>query len=164
MGTTSNGKAVTLYECYRVRSKASVSGYQSSSFTVSKVFVGHCFERKEDIVFDSLSLSYSHLEEWTRISGFQFGIDRNQEGGLRKFEVSYIFPDKKEAKVSDINLSFDYDFVSRDQRINGTVKEVNLKQTTFIRIQPREPLHFDDFYDHRKGICRHIQNFLTFAI
>ncbi|MFQ6054681.1 MAG: hypothetical protein ACE5J3_01700, partial [Methanosarcinales archaeon] len=64
LGITSNGKIITLYKCYESQSHMSMPEFLSSSFIASVVFLGHHFEKEEDIIFDSLLLNYSHLEEW----------------------------------------------------------------------------------------------------
>lgn len=157
LGITSNGKIITLYECYESHFHISMPGFLSSSFIASVVFQGHHFEKEEDIIFDSLSLNYSHLEEWMRITGFQFKLETDSKSHLTKHEVSYSFPQKIEAKVDKLNISFDYDFNLGGDRI----KEVNLKQTTFIKIEPLKPIYFNDY---RRNICYHIQNFLSLAM
>ena len=135
----------------------SVPGFISSSFITSMIFLGHHFNKKEDIIFDSLSLNYSHIEEWARITGFQFKIENEFKNHITNLEVRYSLPEKVEAKLSNLNISFDYNFTLGGDRI----KEVMLKQTMFIKIEPYNPVHFDDY---QKDICYHIQNFLSLAI
>lgn len=156
-GITSNSKIITLYKCYESPSHMSVPGFLRSSFIASMVFLGYHFEKEEDIIFDSLALNYSHLEEWARITGFQFKIESDSKNHLTKQEVRYSFPEKVEAKLSNLNISFDYNFTSGGDRI----KEVKLKQTMFIKIEPHKPVHFNDY---QRNICYHIQNFLSLAI
>jgi hypothetical protein len=157
LGITSNGKVITLYKCYESNFHVSIPGFFSSSFVVSIIFQGYHFEKEEDIKFDSLSLNYSHLEEWTRISGFKSKSENDSENHLKKYEVSYSFPPKVEAKLAKFDLSFDYNFNLGGDRI----KEVKLKQTIFIKIEPHTQVHFNDY---EKDICYHIQNFLSLAI
>jgi len=156
LGITSNGKMITLYKCYESRSHMSVPGFLSSSFIVSFAFLGCHFEKEEEIRFDSLSLNYSHLEEWTGITGFQFKMELDSKNHLKKHEIIYSFPQKVEAKIDNLSISFDYNFTSGGDRF----KEVNLKHTTFIKIKPSKSLHFNDYQD----VCYHIQNFLSLAI
>jgi len=156
LGITSNGKIITLYKCYESRSHISMPGFLSSSFIASVAFLGCHFEKEEKIRFDFLSLNYSYLEEWTGITGFQFNIETDSEAQLKKYEVIYSFPEKIEAKIGNLNISFDYNFTSEEDKL----KEVNLKHTTFIKIKPNESLHFNDYQD----ICYRIQNFLSLAI
>lgn len=156
-GITSNGKIITLYKCYESQSHMSMPGFLRSSFIASRVFLGYHFEKEEDIIFESLSLNYSHLEEWARITGFQFKIENDSKNHLTKQEVRYSFPKKVEVKLSNLNISFDYNFTLGGDRI----KEVKLKQTMFIKIEPHKPVHFNDY---QRDICYHIQNFLSLAI
>ncbi len=75
LGLTSTGEPITLYKCYESQSHMSVPGFLSSSFIASFAFLGCHFKEEEEIRFDSLSINYSHLEEWTGITGFQFNTD-----------------------------------------------------------------------------------------
>ena len=150
LGITSNGKIITLYKCYESQSHMSVPGFLSSSFIANFAFLGCHFEKEEEIRFDFLSLNYSHLEEWTGITGFQFNTDS------KKYEVTYSFPKKVEAKIGNLSIFLDYEFT---QNMN-LPKEVNLKHTAFIKIKPSKSLHFNDYQD----VCYHIQNFLSLAI
>jgi hypothetical protein len=157
LGITSNGKIITLYKCFESRSHMNIPGFLSSSFIARVVFLGHHFEKEEDIIFDSLSLNYSHLEEWARITGFQVKLETDSKNHLTKHEVTYNFPQKVEAKLDNFNISFDYDFT-----LGGdSIKEVNLKQIMFIKIEPHKPIHFNEY---QRNMCYHISNFLCLAI
>ena len=156
LGITSNGKLITLYKCYESQFHMSMSGFLGSSFIASVAFLGCHFEKEEEIRFDSLSLNYSYLEEWTGITGFQFKIEPDSKNRLTKHEIIYSFPEKTEAKIGNLSISFDYNFTSG----GDWLKEVNLKHTTFIKIKPSKSLHFNDYQD----ICYHIQNFLSLTI
>jgi len=156
LGITSNGKIITLYKCYESRSHMSVPGFLSSSFIVSFAFLGCHFEKEEEIRFDSLSLNYSHLEEWTGITGFQSKMELDSKNHLKKHEIIYSFPKKVEAKIDNLSISFDYNFTSGGDRL----KEVKLRHTTFIKIEHSKSVHFNDYQD----VCYHIQNFLSLAI
>ena len=131
--------------------------FSSSSFIANVVFSGHHFEKEEDIIFDSLSLSYSHLEEWARITGFQSKIETDSNHHFMKQEVSYNFPEKIEVKLNNLNISFDYYFTQDGDQI----REFNLKQTMFIKIEPDKQIHFNEY---QSNSCYHIQNFLSLAI
>ena len=156
LGITSNGKIITLYKCYESQSHMSMPGFLSSSFIASFAFLGCHFEKEEEIRFDSLSLNYFHLEEWTGITGFRFKMETDPKNHLTKHEIIYSFPEKVGAKIGNLNISFDYNFTSGGDGL----KEVNLRHTTFIKIKPNKSLHFNDYQD----VCYHIQNFLSLAI
>lgn len=155
------GKAITLYQCYDTGSKMNMSAggplSVTSSFIINVVFVGHHFEKAEDIVFKSLSVNYSHLAAWTGITGFKFAVRPNQENHLDQYDVSYKFPEKVAAKVKDAIISFDYNFHDGGDRI----EEFRLKQTTFVKVEPPQALHFDDYLNN---FYYHIQNFISLGV
>jgi len=157
LGITSNGKITTLYKCLEYKSQESMPGFLISSFISEVIFLGYHFEKEEDIMFDNLSINYSNLEEWTRITGFQFETVTDPKNHLKKYEVKYSFPKKAEANLDNFNISFDYNFRSFGDRI----KEVNLKQTTFIKITPHKPIHFNCY---QRNVSYHIKNLLCLAI
>lgn len=155
LGLTSDGKKVTLYKCYESKSSLSMPGFLKTSFVVSVVFIGHHFKRKEDIIFDILSLEYSNLDEWTGISGFHQKLNTNSEGHLSRAEISYSYPQKVEAQLKNFRISLDYQFT-----MSEAPSEFKLKQTTFLKIETHEPTHFDEYMD----ICHTNQNFFTLAM
>lgn len=157
LGITSNGKIITLYRCYESQSLMSMPGFTTSSFIASVVFLGHHFKKEEDILFNSLSLNYSHLDEWVGITGFQSKTETDVENDFTKYEVSYSFPEKVEVKINDFNISLDFKFNIGGDR----VKEINLKQKTFINILLHKKIHFNDL---QRNICYYIQNFLSLAM
>jgi hypothetical protein len=159
LGSTSNGE-ITLYKCVQNTCQFVISRPEasSSSFAARVVFVGPCFEQEEDIVFDSIALSYPYLEEWTGISGFQAKLYYVQERS-RQIDIVYSHPQEVEIEIDDLSISFDYELSVSN--LLPVIKEANLKQTTFIEIEPRERRHFDDYLN---DICYHVQNFLSLAI
>jgi hypothetical protein len=158
LGITSDSEIVTLYRCCESTSNISMSGILSSSLIVNMVLIGHHFEKEEDIIFDSLSLNYSHLEEWTKITGFHIKFKHNSKNHNLEYEVKYSYPPKKViAKLNKLNISFDYYF----NFFGDGIKEVNSNQISFIKLKPYKPLHFNYY---QRNICYHIQNFLCLAI
>lgn len=155
LGISSNGKIITLHDCFEYHSRH--ARFLTSSFVVNVIFEGHHFEKEEDIIFDSLSINYSQLEEWTGISGFQIDTETDANHHLIKHEVIYEPPQKIEVNLDNLKISVNSDFSYNWRGID----DVNLKQTTFIKMEPDKPTHYNDF---QKNICYHIQNFLSLAI
>src|SRR5660398_165070 len=154
LGNTSDG-IITLYDCFENRS--SFAGLFTSSFYVNVIFKGHHFEKEEDIIFNNLSINYSHLEEWTKISGFIIYPDTDESHRTKNVDVFYTYPQKVEAKLENLNISLDYDF---SLNMKG-IEEYHLKQITFIKMEPDKPIHYNEF---QNNICCHIQNFLSLAM
>ncbi len=158
LGTTSNGKDITLYNCVDRTSSFSSQGFLSTSFIADYVFIGHHFEKEKDIIFNNLSINYSYLEEWTGISCFE-PIIESDESGVRLREIKCCLPNDIEVKVNDLKICISSAF--KMGPIGRVIKEINLKQTTFIKMEPQKQTHFNDY---QRNICYHIQNFLSLAV
>jgi hypothetical protein len=156
-----DGRKVTLYRCYATGSNMSlITGGPvalKSSFIVNIILLGHHFEKKEDIVFKSLSVNYSYLEDWTQISGFKFSLQSDKENHFSQYEVKYNFPEKLAIKVDNVSISFDYNFRDGGDRI----KEVKLVQNTFIKVEPPRECHIDEYF---RNFFYHIQNFISLGV
>jgi hypothetical protein len=114
------------------------------------IFKGIYFEKEEDIIFNSISVNYSNLEEWTGINVFQIEELENE------FKVTYKPPQRIKAQINDFTLYFDYDFKVPEVDINKII----LKHTAFIKIEPNNPLNFNNYLK----ILNNLQNFLSFAM
>lgn len=66
LGLSKKGENVTAVNCQGYPSL--LNGFDSSTFTVSKIFVGLHFEKEEDIKFNSLTISFSFLDQWVNAS------------------------------------------------------------------------------------------------
>ncbi|MBU1864571.1 MAG: hypothetical protein KKH94_13000, partial [Candidatus Omnitrophica bacterium] len=156
-----DGKKITLHKCYATGSNMSLTAGGpvtfKSSFIVNVIFLGHHFEKNEDVVFKNLSVSYSYLEDWTRITGFQFALQSDKENNFNQYEVKYKFPEKVEVKIGDTSLSFDYSFHDGGDKI----KEFKLVQDTFLKIEPSVACHIDEYF---RDLFYHVQNFISLGV
>lgn len=155
------GKKVTLYRCYATMANMNLTTgcpvALKSSFIVDVIFLGHYFEKVQDIVFEKLSVSYSCFEDWTRVSGFQFVYQPDKENHCNQYEVKYKFPEKVEAKLGDVSLSFEYSF-----HVKGDgIRELQLVQTTFLKVEPLNACHIDEYFGN---LLYHIQNFISLGV
>ena len=62
LGTTSNGKYITLYKCFETKFNMSFPGLLNSAFLISVIIIGCHFAEEEDITFSSLSLSTAEVQ------------------------------------------------------------------------------------------------------
>jgi hypothetical protein len=157
LGLTSNGKHITLYRCYEKSFNMNFPGFINSSFLVNFIFIGCHFEKEEDILFDSLSISYSNLDEWTGISGFRQKTEFDQKGHLIKFDLLYELPQKIEANLDKYKVYITFNFNSK----SDLIYEFNLKQTALFKIDSHSPAHFNIYMDE---IVPYIRDFLSLAI
>jgi len=157
LGLTQDGKQITLYRCHEKNRNINFFGLINSEFSVDVVFIGCHFEKEEDILFEKLSISYTNLDEWVGISGFQFDTKVDQKGYLKRFVVVYTPPQKFGAKIQNynINISFDFNYKIDSRFI------IQLKQITVIEIETKSPVHFTNYME---TIVEYIRGFLSLAI
>jgi ApeA N-terminal domain 1 len=158
LGVTSGGKLVTLYKCFE--SKASFSldaGLSSSRFVAKVLFLGHHFEKPEDVVFSTFSVGYCHLEEWVGITGFSIRHEADESGKLSREIVTYSFPEEIHVDVGDVRISITYRFTSGGTRL----REVLMKHITYFKVSTRVPVSFEVFDDKINFL---LQNFLSFGL
>lgn len=148
LGVSSDGRNITLHNCFETESNFSSSGLLISSFYANEVFVGVHFQRPKDIKFKSLSIHYSYLDEWVNISGFNI---QHRNGVL----IEYKSPESIQAIIND-DLKIFIDFYTAYPTISIVQKEACIKQKAYIKIEPSEDKSFDEYLN----IMYSIQKFL----
>lgn len=158
LGVSSEGKLVTLYKCHEIKSNFKTPGYQSIIFKINIILENCHFKQEKDIVFNSLSVNYSYLDEWVSKSGFKisFTIDK-KNNSLNEYNVSYKYPEQVNYEVNNLSIGFDFSFRSDVQIRN----RVNIGQETFIKVNSDKDLHFDNYIG---DIFYNLQNFLSFSV
>ena len=158
LGVTSGGKAATLYKCFQSKSSLSLdTGLSTSSYAAQVLFLGHRFEKPEDIVFSSFSIGYYYLEEWTGITGFSMKHEADESGKHSREIVTYSFPEEIAVDVGDVGVSITYRFTSGGARL----KEVLMKHVTYFKVKTKAPASFDVFNERINFL---LQNFLTLGL
>lgn len=153
LGTSSIGKKITLHKCFETKECCSTSGFPTSSFYANIVFIGWHFTKPENLKFKSFFVNYPYFEEWSKIGVFSHRWESEEKS--KKYEMKYELPEPVEAKINNSKISFDHDL----NIIYDLLREVNLKHTTFIKIEPEDELHFEEY----QSILYYLQNFLSLA-
>lgn len=155
LGTSVDGKSVTLYSCFELRSSGTAIGIESSSLHADSVFVGAHFEKPADIRFQELSTHYSHLDDWVDISGFHV----EDAPDMKESFTRYRQPDPIEADIND-EYKIIIDIRAGRSGLYPVKRKTTIEQKTYLKIQFPEarPLH-----EYWKPRC-HLQNFLTLAV
>ena len=150
-GVSSNGVEITLHRCIgrEWRSYHPADTYTSTLYA-HEVFEGVHFERHEDISFKYLSVSYSHLNEWLGVSGFD--IRRENDG----ISIKYKTPDSIPVFISSDLVLF---IVFLTSYSPFALTKVDVNQQARIMIAPAQEKSFDEYRD----IVHRIQDFLTLA-
>lgn len=154
LGFSSNGKLITLYKCFETKLSMSSPGLPTSSFYANVVFVGATFQSKDDIKFKRMLIHYSNLDEWVNISG----IDIQDLPDRKEVVIKYKRPEPIKVDMSD-NYDVFLDVLATGPTHSAVQKEASIEQKTYVRIEPREKISFDEFLN----IAYNIQNFLSLA-
>ena len=93
LGVSSNGKNITLHKCFDTKTNFNFPGFLTSSFYANVIFIGAHFQKLEDIKFKSISIHYSHLDEWVNISGFNIKPPGEEKELIIKYKLPE--PNKK---------------------------------------------------------------------
>jgi len=160
LGFSSKGKNITLYKCFEIKSSVSIPGLHTSSIGASVVLVGAHFEKTEDIKFDSLSIHYSHVDNWANISGFDSQqMFANALADEKEYLIRYKRPEPVQATVNDdLRISI---VVRADlPTISTAQKEACIKEKTFIDIEPKKAKPLEEYWK----VMYLIQNFLSLGI
>jgi hypothetical protein len=155
LGVSSNGKNITLHKCFDTKTNFNFPGFLTSSFYANVIFIGAHFQKLEDIKFKSISIHYSHLDEWVNISGFNI----KPPGEEKELIIKYKLPEPIKADVSNV-LKVLINIRATESSPSFVQKEATIKQETEIKIETSEDKSFEDY----RRIMYHIQNFLTLGI
>ncbi len=138
LGTTTNGKNITLNKCYQTNQTTNNPGITTSIFFIDKIFVGVHFTKDKDIIFKNLNIHFTNFDEWVN---FKIG---------NKTKDEIIADIKKELKIK-ISLNESH---SHQKMIKTT------KYSTNLRIESKNKKNYDEWLK----IIYFIRNFLTLGI
>lgn len=145
---------VTLRGCYVIRRNHSLR-LDETRMAVDYIYMGNHFNTVEDIAFEKLSVSYTHLNNWMRpYSSEIFKLEMGES--IHDVNVSYNPFSPLEISLNDnLNIRFHYETI-RSSNITG----ISLQNEARITITPQEKLHFNKYY---LLFNFHLPNFLTLA-
>jgi len=147
------GSRVTLRGCYFRNGSFSVPGFDEIKILVENIYKGRHFDKVEDIVFEELSVSYTHLNNWMyHYSSDIFRMSKD----AHDFNVSY----NSFAPLSiSINDNLDIRLHYHNTK-NSSITGVSLQNEARITITSKEKLLFNEYY---RLFNLHLPNFLTLA-
>jgi hypothetical protein len=146
LGITVEGREITLTNCIGAR------GTKTSKFYADLVFKNVHFQRIEDVRFKSISVRYSHLDDWLGISNFSITPDNDEIVIKCKFQKPIQF------NIGDYKI---FIVIETTYPIPVIVqKEVTIKQVVYITVESQDEKSFDEFLN----IMRNIKNFLSLGV
>ena len=142
LGFTSEGKKVTLLNCYESSSRMTFPGFPQSKYTILYLFVGEHFTSIDEINFDSCLVEYEGLNYWLDISGFEKPVyDRDNS----RFLIEYNTPNKINFELTQdwiAEISFDF-YAPLEFFI--PIDRVELTQKSIIKFIPKLRSTFKQF-------------------
>lgn len=87
LGFSTGGKLITLYKSYSSNFSISNPSLPSSSYAVLQLFIGHHFQKEDELKFSKILTHLTHFDEWVGISGFFMNIDCNKQNMI--FVICY---------------------------------------------------------------------------
>lgn len=144
LGFTSNGKKVTLLNCYEFSRGLHMPGIPESKISAIYLFIGEHFENAESIVFDHCILEYEDFNHWINVSGFSMP-KHNQESG--EITLKYKQPEEISFKLKQnwtASIKFNY---AHPSEYSIPLNKVSIEQHPCLKFKPDTHSIFSDFQE-----------------
>lgn len=162
LGTTANGKRMTLLNCYQKSGSMNFPGFPQSKISAIYLFFGHHFNSIDEIKFDSCSIEYEGLNHWLYISGFD---KPNYDKGRKEYLVKYNTPQNigfSFLENWDAEIVFDF-FAPSDYFI--PIDKVNLEQRPALKLVPQVKSSFQNFLNVTSAFTSFLSvNYYSYAL
>lgn len=164
LGTSTDGKPITLEGIWEGSSKIHFPGLPTANYRAGTTLVGRHFAEGETIAFDEIAISASDLNAWTQVSGFRTSIETEEldDEGHAAFvgtEVRYEAPDEIRiplARGEEIALRF----TCHGRGLWGRSDRVEIRQEAALHWRFPRPIDLFSVFD-RVG---QVRNFLSLAV
>jgi ApeA N-terminal domain 1 len=161
LGLLENNEEVTLYKCSgSIKNFEFVKGRPNLFFQATYIFRKIHFQTEQEIQFKSISVRYSHLEEWIGKSGVQ----AIWAGDENKIWISYQPPVSiplAEVEGLDMSITFSQIYVNPfDIYFGATYYKGNVEQKTFLTLQNPQKRSIDQCVE----LIINFRDFLSFAM
>src|ERR1044072_7995466 len=75
LGLSTNGKRITLTNCVGAGVNMSSAGFVTEAYKADFCFIGGHFHEPGELRFGKITVKYSHLSDWVRITGLSVKRD-----------------------------------------------------------------------------------------
>lgn len=131
-GILSNGKFVTLYNCFIFNYQINSSeGFNLSIYRVNFLIIGAHFKDNKDLSFNKVNIKFANLDSWLDISGFE----KERANDRRELNIKYKLPEDIEFPINSsktFSIRNTYLIPGSNQR-----QEITIKQSSYIQIEYR---------------------------
>ncbi|MBD2043317.1 HEPN domain-containing protein [Microcoleus sp. FACHB-672] len=136
LGLLDNNEEITLYRCSgRMKSFEFVKNRPNLLFNIACIFRKIHFQDEQNIKLKSISVQYSHLEQWIGKSGIQAVILEEEN----KIWISYQPPSNIHlTKIGSLDLNITFSPINVnpfDFYLGATYYKANIEQKTYLTIQ-----------------------------
>ena len=151
------GKVLTLIDCSLTNQSMQMPGIARERYRASIVLSGCQMNESQSQVFDSVRLTFRHLDSWVWKTGTVVDISSDEQStGIGKIQVTHN-PLEKEIVPTDIGeleLVFTYGFNP------DPFHTTTLTQSAALGVQFTEPQTLQDTF----GICTALRNLVTIGV
>jgi hypothetical protein len=147
LGSTEKGN-VTLINC--IENQSSGGSFKKTSLYIQIILVGNHFEKKDDIKFNDMTISFLNLDEWAGLSGI---TDESKDS---KDIFYFEDPGSISATVEDLKISIHFLNYYESKRF-----QLELRQNTVFFLESIYEIHLDEFL---YNLCNQIRNFISLGI
>jgi ApeA N-terminal domain 1 len=151
LGQTEEG-IITLHDGFQTKMK--MAGITSTQLTFNKMLIGKHFNNKKEMLFHSVYINYSYLEEWMGHHPFSDEYVE-EEGKLTQAGLTYTFPPVFEAVIESIGAT-----IKAGYHFNTSSKQYKKKtyeHSSSLHVIPQERQNLDWIL----YITGELQNMLT---
>lgn len=133
---------ITLYKCFKRTENLSNTIFKTS-YEVTNAFHGFRFLKTQDIKFDTISIDFSGLHDWVKISLFQDQYESNKKRHVLEYKRREEIPLIK-TKEYEIFLELSVKPPSVISTRSFAKKEISYKQETKIKLYFVDTKNFED--------------------
>jgi len=152
LGFTTNGKKITLLECYKINQNASFPGIFTQIYRANYIFEGEHFLNINDLKFYKVSSRISMLEEWVNIWGFDIKLNSNNE-----LNTNFKIPDDIPFDINE-NLKGLFAFSYKADVLPNS--DYKIQQTTKLELIVKNEANYSEFLQ----FISHFNLFITLGV
>ncbi|EKR93702.1 hypothetical protein LEP1GSC161_1364 [Leptospira santarosai str. CBC1416] len=154
-GFSTKGKKYTLLNSHIKNRSLSFPGILETQLMCAYAFEGFIFKVEEEILFSSLRVEYSNLNEWVALHGFEIGINLEEN----KSTIEYQLPSQVKVNLAD-GFTLKINFLASGPGNKVTQKEAIIKQNVELIFSSSVEKSLSEFEE----IIYKIANFLSLAM
>jgi len=151
LGKSDNGILITLFGYGGRKDEISWPGFSRTTVRMQVIFMGYHFLKREDLVFDSLSVNYSYLNDWC--GEYPFSVDWDLP---KSYKVHYQRPEPLIIELKEFKISLEPELSVNHQRAG----DINLKYFVYLKIEGNKKYHFEDLMNFMEKL----RNFISLGV